>query len=323
MSQRRGRSTCSRSTLSVAIVIEGTSDRKLLSRICFGSSGRNGRKSDAPAMLTMLPKFALVVMKTYLSVLAKVCRPSRTPCASDAQVPLQQDDVGRLLGDVHRALHRDAHVRRVERGRVVDPVAQVADHVAGLAQRRRIRSFWFGSVSAKMSTSPTRCTSAVSLKRRSSSPVHTLGRCDPHLAAHPAGDETVVAGDDLQLHAELPELGDGLERAGLRRVLEQQEADEGHLLLVVLVDDADHRSRPGPRRRARDSPVRCRPRSAAAAGRAPRRSARCGRVPGPPRVSASTQTVEHVPQRALGDHRVPVRVGAMPAARRRRSAACG
>ena len=32
-------------------------------------------------MLTMLPKFALVVMKTYLSVLANVRRPIRTPCA--------------------------------------------------------------------------------------------------------------------------------------------------------------------------------------------------------------------------------------------------
>jgi hypothetical protein len=30
------------------MVIEGTSDRKLLSRICFGRSGRKGRKSDAP-----------------------------------------------------------------------------------------------------------------------------------------------------------------------------------------------------------------------------------------------------------------------------------
>ena len=82
MSQRRGCSTISASTLSVAMVISGKSVSRLVSRICLGSSGRNGRNSDAPAMLNMLPKLALVAMNTYFSVLAKVIRPSRTPCAS-------------------------------------------------------------------------------------------------------------------------------------------------------------------------------------------------------------------------------------------------
>jgi hypothetical protein len=43
------------------------------------TSGRNGNSGVARAMLTMLPKFALVVMQMYLRVLAKVRLPSSTP----------------------------------------------------------------------------------------------------------------------------------------------------------------------------------------------------------------------------------------------------
>ncbi len=43
-SQRRGRSTSSGSTRSVAMVIAGRSVRRLRSRICFGSIGRNGHE---------------------------------------------------------------------------------------------------------------------------------------------------------------------------------------------------------------------------------------------------------------------------------------
>ena len=61
-------------------------------------------------MLNMLPKLALVAMKTYFSVLAKVDPPLPDALDEDAQVLLQQDDVGRLLGDVHGLVDRDADV---------------------------------------------------------------------------------------------------------------------------------------------------------------------------------------------------------------------
>ena len=80
MSQLRGRSSCSGSTSSVAMVVPGKSVRKLISRIWLASSGRKGSTAAATAMLSMLPKLALVVVKTYFMVLAKVRRPSRTPC---------------------------------------------------------------------------------------------------------------------------------------------------------------------------------------------------------------------------------------------------
>ncbi len=79
MLQRFGDRVTPASTVSVAIAIDGTSDRKLLSRICLASSGRKGRNSEASAMLIILPKLAEVVIETYFSVLTKVLRPSSTP----------------------------------------------------------------------------------------------------------------------------------------------------------------------------------------------------------------------------------------------------
>ena len=105
------------------------SDRKLLSRICPASSGRNGRNSDATAMLTMLPRLALVVVRTYLSVLANVRRPSSMPAPDDVQVALQQHEVRGLARDVHRLLDREARVGRVHRRRIVHAVAEEADDV--------------------------------------------------------------------------------------------------------------------------------------------------------------------------------------------------
>lgn len=61
--------------MSLTMTISGRSVRKLINRICLGSMGRKDRNSDAPAMLNIFPKLALVAVKTYLSVLAKVVRP--------------------------------------------------------------------------------------------------------------------------------------------------------------------------------------------------------------------------------------------------------
>jgi len=69
----------SREGFRVEIASDGKSERKLLSRICFAASGRKGSTGVAIAIEIMLPKLALVVMQMYLSVLAKVARPSTTP----------------------------------------------------------------------------------------------------------------------------------------------------------------------------------------------------------------------------------------------------
>ncbi len=238
----------------------GKSDRKLLSRICFGSSGRKGRKSDAPAMLNMLPKFALVVMKTYLSVLAKVRRPSRTPSISTSRSLLQQHDVGRLLGHVHGAVDGDADVRRVQGRGVVDAVAHVADHVPALAQRQddalllvrldlgedvRPLGPLAESVgrSSRAARRRSRVTGAASPTCRAS--CAATSRLSPVIILKPmpaAARSARVALD--------PRLG---------RVGEGEEAEEGHPRFVVLAADAGarRRERARPPRPACESP-RCR-----------------------------------------------------------------
>ena len=100
----------------------------------MAASGRNGSSGVASAMLTMLPKLALVVIEMYLSVLAKVRRPSSTPERSTSRSRLQQDDVGALAGDVHGLLDRDADIGRMQGRRIVDAVAEIADRVAGPLQ---------------------------------------------------------------------------------------------------------------------------------------------------------------------------------------------
>ena len=51
------------------------------------------------------------------------------------QALFQQNDVGRLLGDIDGGIDGDAHVGRVQRGRVVDAVAHEADDVPLVLER--------------------------------------------------------------------------------------------------------------------------------------------------------------------------------------------
>src|SRR5581483_4973282 len=134
MSHRCAVCVVSGSTLSVEMATEGMSDRKLLSRICFASRGRNGMNSVATAMLTMLPKFALVVMATYLRVLAKVRRPSTTPWPRTAR-SRSSSTMSAVSRDVDRLIDRDADVGDVQRRCIVDAVAQECHDMIAVLQR--------------------------------------------------------------------------------------------------------------------------------------------------------------------------------------------
>ena len=97
-----GFSTSSVSTVSVDIVISGRSVSKFISKTCFGNNGRNGKNNDAPAMLNMFPKFALVAMKTYFKVLAKVLLPSCTPFANTPKSFSSIRKISRFLYNISR-----------------------------------------------------------------------------------------------------------------------------------------------------------------------------------------------------------------------------
>ena len=113
----------------------------MLSRIWTGSSGRNGSTSEASAIDSMLPKFELVPMRTYLRMLAKVRRPSATPSASTPRSWSEQDHVGRGAGDVGGAFDRKTDIGGVDRRRVVDAVAEEADRMTARRSARMIRVF--------------------------------------------------------------------------------------------------------------------------------------------------------------------------------------
>ena len=82
----------------------------------------------------MFPKFALVVIEMYLSVLAKVRLPSSTPLRKHVEIAAQQDDVGALAGDIHGLFNRDADIGCMQGRRIIDAVAEISDGVPGFLQ---------------------------------------------------------------------------------------------------------------------------------------------------------------------------------------------
>ncbi len=236
MSQRRGRASISASTLSLAMVISGTSVSTLVSKICLGNNGRNGSSSDAPAMLNMLPKFALVAIKHVLQRVGEGRASLPHTLDQHIQILLQQHDVGDLLGHVHGALDGEADVGGVQRRGVVDPVAHVADDVARLAQGQDEALLLVGlhlgehvHLADPMEERPV--THLLQLMPR-----QHRGVPEPDLARDGRRHQGVVAGDDLESHAELAEPADGRLDAGLGRIGEQDEAQKAHAGFAVLAD---------------------------------------------------------------------------------------
>lgn len=64
----------------------------------------------------------------------KMVRPITTPSSSTSRLFLQQDDVSRLPGDVHRAVHADADIGDTQGRRIADAVTREAHHVTASAE---------------------------------------------------------------------------------------------------------------------------------------------------------------------------------------------
>ena len=92
----------------------------------------------------MLPKLELAPIRMYLRMLAKTFRPSTHALLQHQQALLQQDGVGRLLGDIDGRVHRDADVGGPEGRGVVDAVAQEPDDVARACSALMTRCLWAG-----------------------------------------------------------------------------------------------------------------------------------------------------------------------------------
>ena len=86
-------------------------------------------------MLNMLPKLALVVIEMYFRVFAKVGLQSSMPLRRMSRSLLEQDEIGSIPGDIHGAIHRNAHVGSIEGWCIVDAIAHVSDDCPVLCRR--------------------------------------------------------------------------------------------------------------------------------------------------------------------------------------------
>ena len=148
------------------------------------------------------------------------------------QVLFQQNDVGRLLGDIDGAVHRQAHVGRLQRRTVIDAVAEKADHVPLAAQQthhaRLLRRRQLGKdARALRQIGQRHVVQAVDAAAQ-----HHLARVQADFAAHLAGDDVVIARKDFHGHATVRQC---LERGGgalLGRIEEGDIAGQGQARLV-------------------------------------------------------------------------------------------
>ena len=108
-----------------------------MSRICVGSIGRKGMTSDAAAMLNMFPKLELVLMSKYFMMLPHGAAPLEDAGVQHAEPALEQHDVGGVARHVHRGRDGDADVGGVQRRRIVDAVAEIADDVPAPLEREQ------------------------------------------------------------------------------------------------------------------------------------------------------------------------------------------
>ena len=130
MSQFCGFFTISSSTWSVGMPVCEMSYSRLLSKHLYG---RHGQERQEIAAAHHAEHVAEIRARAHFDVFDDI----RENLASfhDAffqheQAPLEQDDVGRFLGDIHRGIHGNAHVGGLERRGVVDAVAQKAHGLA-------------------------------------------------------------------------------------------------------------------------------------------------------------------------------------------------
>src|SRR6185437_15723691 len=87
--------------------------------------GRNGRNRAAPAMLNMLPKLELLPIRMYFVTFCTVARPwTIASCTTESSC------CNRIRSAICRAVDRNAYIRGVQGGRIVNAIAEETDDMA-------------------------------------------------------------------------------------------------------------------------------------------------------------------------------------------------
>ncbi len=178
-------------------------------------------------MLTMFPRFALVVVWMYLSVFAKVRRPSSTPCRSTARSRFRSTKSAASRATSVAVSTEIAVSAACIAGASLIPSPRKPTTLPRFFSARMIRSFWFGSTSTNRSVPSRRLPERLVLHLVEVVAGEDLPGAEPDLGRDVRRDRVGVAGDQLDLHPERAELGDRLPHALLRRIAEEQEARPG------------------------------------------------------------------------------------------------
>ena len=156
------------------------------------------------------------------------------PFLQHHQIFFQEDDVGGFLGDVHRVVHGNAHVRRAQCRGVVDAISHETNHVTLLLQRLHHALLVRGGQPGVDIHAVDHVGELFVGHLFHVIAEDDLFGVDPDLGADLAGDQIVVAGEHLDGHAMLPQSGDGLGGGVLGRIEKREVAGQHELIFVGL-----------------------------------------------------------------------------------------
>ena len=146
---------------------------------------------------------------------------------------LEQHEIGGLLGHVHRLIDRDAHVGGVQGGGVVDAVTHVAHHLTAFLQSQENAFFLVGIDLDEEIRSLDSLPQCLIVQIVHLGAGEYAAYLQPDGICRVQGYQAVIAGDDLERYAQVGQVGNDFLHAGLGRVEEEQEPQEGHIALVV------------------------------------------------------------------------------------------
>ena len=110
----------------------------------------------------------------------------RDTVCEHAEVFVEEEDIGGVLGDIRRGVDRDSDVGLVQGERVVDAVAEEADGTSGVAQQRMSRAFCSGETRAKIVAVAAAACSSSSLERVDVGTGEGAARGEPDVARAPS-----------------------------------------------------------------------------------------------------------------------------------------
>ena len=150
-----------------------------------------------------------------------------------AEAALEQNDISRVLCDIDRAGHRDPDICGVQRGGIVDSIAEKADDVTAVLQREDYAVLLRRRYAGKDIRLFGHVREGRVIQASEIVAQDHFSAVDSNLRADVPGYQFIVAGQDLDLDTVSPQGGDRLGRTLKRRIGERQESQQNQIVLVA------------------------------------------------------------------------------------------